>query len=233
MSLTAGVPRTSQQAAKGIFISEATIKAVRDVSGKEPYKFEFYTKGLSAEAIAKLPERIKTPCDCGIQMKLDIGKSFEPEMLVYGNFKWNGNVVADWGGAFKVRTVFDVTHVPMTMNGTNKLPETAIKQLVGKKVLRLSYIRGVKQTETGKKMSTLTWDIVGDATDPKGKEKLLATFQAYVKKQAAAGYPLKFNPDAMDELNSDAASFTPAAEGQSTVATQVAGPPEDDNGGWQ
>ena len=85
--------------------------------------------------------------DIGIDLVLDIGQDFQPNMYIGGSFttdEMNGDIVG-WGRAYKVKMFFDAIGLPIrlakgTVVADNKLPANASDQIVGKEFLRLSYL---------------------------------------------------------------------------------------------
>ena len=70
----------------GVYINEVTVADVQDISG------------------TTLPF-LERPVDIGIRLYLDIGREFQPELIIAGNFKRDPatNEVIGWGGAFVVQ----------------------------------------------------------------------------------------------------------------------------------
>lgn len=214
-ALSFGANGQAKSIAKGIYIDEVRIIAARDVSGKKPSQFLHSLKNVPADS---LTDKSKTPVDLGIEVKLDVGRDFEPVMSFYGWFKREGNTIKDWGSAFKVRGLFDAVHVKGDLDSANRIPPAQIKELVGQKFLRLTYVRGTRKGDDGKmKPAYNTWDEVGpiNEKDPDaGKQALLEKFQKSLKR----GYPKNFKPDALDELSAQDATFTAPNAGATTVA---------------
>ena len=85
--------------------------------------------------------------DISIHLTLDIGKDFQPNMYIGGNYKKDevsGEIVG-WSTAFKVKMFFDSIGLPIKLDkGKNpqssRLPADAQQRLIGKDFLRLTYI---------------------------------------------------------------------------------------------
>jgi len=85
--------------------------------------------------------------DISIHLTLDIGRDFQPNMYIGGNYKKDevsGEIVG-WSTAFKVKMFFDSIGMPIKLDkGKNpqssRLPADAEQRLVGKDFLRLNYI---------------------------------------------------------------------------------------------
>ena len=85
--------------------------------------------------------------DISIHLTLDIGKDFQPNMYIGGNYKKDdvsGEIVG-WSTAFKVKMFFDSIGLPIMLDkGKNpqssRLPADAEQRLIGKEFLRLTYI---------------------------------------------------------------------------------------------
>lgn len=85
--------------------------------------------------------------DISIHLTLDIGRDFQPNMYIGGNYKKDevsGEIVG-WSTAFKVKMFFDSLGMPIMLDkGKNpqssRLPADAEQILKGKEFLRLTYI---------------------------------------------------------------------------------------------
>ena len=85
--------------------------------------------------------------DISIHLTLDIGKDFQPNMYIGGNYKKDevsGEIVG-WSTAFKVKLFFDAIGMPIKLDKgmqpqSSRLPADAEKVLVGKEFNRLTYL---------------------------------------------------------------------------------------------
>ena len=85
--------------------------------------------------------------DISIHLTLDIGKDFQPNMYIGGNYKKDdvsGEIVG-WSTSFKVKLFFDAVGMPIKLDKgmqpqSSRLPADAEQLLVGKELLRLTYI---------------------------------------------------------------------------------------------
>ena len=88
----------------------------------------------------------KMPDDISLKLTLDIGKDFEPEMYIGGQFredKVSGNVIS-WGTATKVKILLDSIGLGVACDknapaSAQKLPEDIGDKMLGKEFLRLMY----------------------------------------------------------------------------------------------
>lgn len=165
---------------KGYLISEATIAGVKDISGT---KLPFMTK----------------PCDIGVQLILEIGKTFQPTLAISGDFQRDdsGEIIG-WGRANKVRELFVKLGAAEGLTEDNRLPPDVLESLIGKKILRLSYVSGRKDNG---KLKYSDWSEVGIPED--GAEVLAKRFESSVHR----GYPKNFAPELLKEDDS-LTSFT-------------------------
>ena len=84
--------------------------------------------------------------DMSINMTLDIGRDFQPNFYIGGNFKkdeTSGQVIG-WGTAFKIKLFFDAIGMPIRLSKgkllqDQRLPDDAASQLIGKEFARLTY----------------------------------------------------------------------------------------------
>tara|TARA_R100000995_G_scaffold23600_2_gene10179 strand:+ start:5812 stop:6393 length:582 start_codon:yes stop_codon:yes gene_type:complete len=85
--------------------------------------------------------------DISIHLKLDIGRDFQPNMYIGGNYKkdeMNDDIIG-WSTAFKVKMFFDSIGLPIRLDKgksakASRLPADAEQRLLGKKFSRLTYI---------------------------------------------------------------------------------------------
>ena len=99
--------------------------------------------------------------DISIHLTLDIGKDFQPNMYIGGNYKKDevsGEIVG-WSTAFKVKLFFDALGMPIKLDKgmqpqSSRLPADAEQVITGKEFLRLTYV----STKTKKDGSPLWKD---------------------------------------------------------------------------
>ena len=85
--------------------------------------------------------------DISVHLTLDIGRDFEPNMYIGGNYKKDkvsGEIIG-WSTAFKVKLFFDAIGMPVKLDkGKNPksstLPADAAQRLLGKEFSRLTYM---------------------------------------------------------------------------------------------
>ncbi len=88
----------------------------------------------------------KMPDDISLKLTLDIGKDFQPEMYIGGQFredKVSGNVIS-WGTATKVKILLDNIGLGVACDknapaGSQKLPDDIKDRMIGQEFLRLMY----------------------------------------------------------------------------------------------
>ena len=99
--------------------------------------------------------------DISIHLTLDIGKDFQPNMYIGGNYKkdeMSGEIVG-WSTAFKGKLFFDAIGMPIKLDKgmqpqSSRLPADAEQVITGKEFLRLTYV----STKTKKDGSPLWKD---------------------------------------------------------------------------
>jgi len=156
----------------GIYINEATISDVLDISGETlPY--------------------LDRPYDIGIKLTLDIGRGFQPELTIGGNFRRDvdTNEVTGWGSAFTVAEALSRFGYNSELSADNTIPPDVLQSLVGKQFLRLSYVSGTKQNG---KLRYSDWSQI--ATLDEGAESLAERF----RRSLAKGYPRNYRPQVLD-----------------------------------
>ena len=96
----------------------------------------------------------KRPDDVGIEMTLDIGKSWEPNFYLGGIFKAEDGVVTGWGSAYKVKMLLDAVglsgaRLDKTLGPEQqRFPVDLADMLVNRKFARLSY-KSTKEKQNG------------------------------------------------------------------------------------
>lgn len=163
----------SNQAAPGVYINEATIAKVKDISGIIAADWQ------------------QRPYDIGLQLVLEIGKDFQPTMTIGGDFKrgTDGSII-DWGSAWQVRALMDALKIKGKLI-KGKLSKEILQQMVGQKVVRLSYVKGKnKNDET--KLSYASWNTIL----PAGNGAVAELLKLW-EKSRAKGYPKNFHPELM------------------------------------
>ena len=155
----------------GVYINEVTVADVQDISGQQlPFMQE--------------------PVDIGIRLFLDIGRDFQPELVIAGNLKRDesGEVIG-WGSGFVVQEALSKLGYTGQLEEGNRIPVGALEGAIGKKFIRLSYISGVKGDG---KFRYSDWNTI--ATVEEGAESLAARFRRSLRK----GYPRNYRPQLLD-----------------------------------
>ena len=179
---------------QGVYITKAEIIGVKDSSGKIGADFQ------------------EKPSDLHIQLKLEVGRDFQPIMNIMGDFKKNqdGKIVG-WGGAFKVAKVFTNLTGKEVDWPDNQIPAELLLSLKGKTIYRLSYIKGRKKDDQTK-FQYADWSEIMPGDDEKNKLVLYDSWLASVKK----GYPNNYHPELLKEQG-DASFDTEALAGEHAV----------------
>lgn len=179
-----GQSGAGNQVAPGVYINEATIAKVKDISGIIAADWQ------------------QRPFDIGLQLVLEIGRDFQPTMTIGGDFKRaTDGSITDWGTAWPVRALMDALKVKGKLV-KGKLPKEVLQQMVGLKILRLSYVRGKnKKDET--KLSYADWNTVALAGNGAAADLLKAW-----EKSRAKGYPKNYHPELMSKPED--ATFSPS-----------------------
>ena len=169
----------------GIFVNQATIVAIEDISGEQLLY-------------------MKTPCDVGIRITIDVGRDFQPTLNITGNVKRDGEKT-DWGQAWIVRAFFDKLGIAGHIeeeNGRFHIPAEMLTECVGKQFLKLSYCAGMKEKDPTKVRFSEWYEI---ATVEEGAQALHARFL----KSLSKGYPKNYSASTW-ETRKDVAAATPA-----------------------
>ena len=129
--------------------------------------------------------------DISIHLTLDIGKDFQPNMYIGGNYKKDevsGEIVG-WSTAFKVKMFFDSIGMPIMLDkGKNpqssRLPADAQQRLLEKQFLRLTYISTKTKRDGGQ-----LWKDWQETRNPNYNTK---DFKADFKEAVSKGYVKDF-----------------------------------------
>ena len=134
----------------------------------------------------------KMPDDISLKLTLDIGKDFEPEMYIGGQFredKVSGNVIS-WGTATKVKILLDNIGLGVACDknapaGSQRLPEDIQDRMIGKEFLRLMY-RSTRTKQDGN-YRIKEWQETG-AVGPGNAQKLKNKFNEAVSNSWVKDY---------------------------------------------
>jgi hypothetical protein len=160
----------------GVYVKEAKIISVKDLSGKPTYNDD--------------PKSIR---DLAIEVEFDVGQDWMKKVIFKGNLKGdNGN--QGWGSAFVVKEFFlqtdcfeDLTEVEIETKlgqfAKKEIPVDFLLKVRNKSVIILDYIRGI--SEEGKPRY-YTWNVV-----KKDGQELVEMF----KLSLAKGYPSNYKPE--------------------------------------
>lgn len=129
------------------------------------------------------------PIEIGLTLVLDVGKSFTPELNVFGAFKRNANnEIVQWGSAFKIKNLYEALCPEMLGELADQyvISDEALERMKGKEILRLSYV--YKRSNDGK-VKYIDWNDIG--TPEKGEQELTDRFLRSVR----AGFPKNYSPE--------------------------------------
>lgn len=172
MTLSCNKPFSTNTYGPGIYINEVTIVNAADISGEVlPFSDQ--------------------PVDIGIKLTLDIGKDFQPQMIIAGNFKrdFDTGEVIGWGSGFLVQEALARFGFKGSLDAGNRIPAHILESLPGQKFFRLSYVSGVRE---GGKFRYTDWNQIASLEE--GADSLSARF----KRSLSKGYPRNYHPDLLD-----------------------------------
>jgi len=155
----------------GVFVDTVTIADAQCISGQN---LEFLSR----------------PIGIGVRLTLEIGKDFQPYHEIFGDGKYNGATLTDWGSAFVVNDLFMRLGITPSVSDDGAIPSSIVQQLIGKQYLRLAYVTGRKD---GGKFKTSYWNEVAGITE--GEKSLRERF----KRSVARGYPKNYDPSVLAE----------------------------------
>lgn len=172
---------------KGVFVQKGTITAAEDATGTLPFEVE-----------------------CAIKVTVDIGREFNKDLTIYGDFKKDERgCLTGWGSAFRIDRL--INHVGGWNGELNEpvIPQEALECLIGKTVMFLQYVKG--KSDEGKTRYA-TYQIVADETE--GMDYLVAAF----KKDLKEGYLGNYHPEVLDGGDT---SFEPATNGTAAAEEEL------------
>jgi hypothetical protein len=167
----------------GIYINEVEIVAAEDISG------------------AVLPY-LERPVDIGVKLTLDIGKEFNPELVIAGNFKRDPDTgeVVGWGSAFVVAEALSRLGHTGPLDEGNGIPPGVLESVIGKRFLRLSYVSGMKQDG---RFRYSDWNQIG--TLEEGPHALAARFS----RSLAKGFPKNYRVEVLTSTTQETSPEPP------------------------
>jgi hypothetical protein len=169
----------------GTFVGIATIVSAKDIS-----KQDIFNNG--------------NPVDCGVSLTLDVGRDFQPEFRIYGNFKSDAGKLS-WGSAFKVKELFNKLGIEGKLNDDGTIPEEALLAMQGRQVIRLSYVRGFNSNTNKKQYADYQHvETCSDFNNEKEVEKVSKDLTNKFLKDVQAGWIKNYSPNAgslVDAIN--------------------------------
>lgn len=172
MTLTTENRFKSNLYGKGLYINLVTIIDAEDISG------------------TTLPF-LDRPIEIGVKLTLDIGKEFQPELTIFGEFEKdiNSGEVIGWGSAFSIQELLYKLSFQGRLDDNNTIPAEALKSLVGKQFFKLSYVSGIKDNGN---LKYSNWNLIASVEEE--PESLVKRFQ----KSVLNGYPKNYRPQLID-----------------------------------
>lgn len=157
---------------KGIYVNLVTITGVEDISGTTPVFLD-------------------RPIEIGVKLKLDIGRDFEPELSIFGEFERDANTreVKGWGSAFCIQELLFKLSYKGHLGSNNSIPAEALQSLIGKQFYKLTYVSGIKDNGN---LKYSNWYII--ASSDEDPESLAKRFH----KSVNSGYPRNYRPELVD-----------------------------------
>lgn len=159
--------------APGVFINRVKVASIVDVSGIEDPFGKTY--------------------DISIEVKIDIGKDFEPIQRFKGNLEYDeiSHMPKGFGTASSVGRFFQALGITLELDDTNRIPAETLVAAQGKEYYRLQYLSALK--EDGKPKYSDISNVVGIDKDPK---TLFAQFEKGLKREKP--YPNNFHPELVE-----------------------------------
>jgi hypothetical protein len=175
----------------GIFISKVQIVNAVNRSGERP-------------------EFLRNTPDIFIELKLDVGKDFQPTMSFFGDFKRDprSGEILDWGSAFKIRNLFSAFGIEGEVAENGTISDGLVNRLFGKEFYRLQYVSGEKYDG---KLKYSDWT---DQIEIENPDNLARAFFRSVEK----GFPKNYKPELLNG-NLDSNGYSTSVIGSNTMDT--------------
>jgi hypothetical protein len=182
MTLTCSRPFGPKTYGPGVYINRVRIINAEDVSGQE----------LTFSDL---------PYDIAIKLTLDVGRGFNPSMLIGGNFTRNPGTeeVTGWGGAFVIQDALSRLGYKGDLDPENKIPLAVLEGIIGKEFLRLSYVSG--ERDDGK-LRYSDWHQIASVEET--PDSLAVRF----KRSLTKGYPRNYRPVLVEPVSRQAPALT-------------------------
>jgi len=171
---------------KGAVASTAKIASVKDLSGTEH-------------------PRLKKTYELYLVCNIEVGRDFQPEFEVFGDFKRNAQgEIEKAGSAFKVGEFFanarkagekGAKGLELVVDSNDRIPKDLLDALVGRS---FSYVRYVKGQKPNGKPRWVNWDLTGE---PGKDQETLNYFQEKVRKDKYLRE--NWTPDVIKDPNDD------------------------------
>jgi hypothetical protein len=176
----------------GVFVNEVTITNVEPVYGGTDWQHDNYKD------------------DIGLSLTIDIGQSFEPTHYIGGRLKKDDfGEVTSLGTARRINTFFEAIDVDVKLTDDHKFEEDALRDCMGRKYLRLTYVSG-KRNDGKLKYS----DFQEVAKAGENKRVLIDTFKKHVSNEWIKNY----RPENMDRESVNK-KFSPETTGSNDLST--------------
>jgi hypothetical protein len=195
MALISNYKKTTSSSVEfmsGVFVNEVIITNVEPVYGGTDWQHSDYKD------------------DIGLSLTIDIGQSFEPTHYIGGRLKKDdfGEVIS-LGTVRRVNTFFEAIDVDVKLTDEHKFEEDALRDCIGRKYLRLTYVSG-KRNEGKLKYS----DFQEVAKAGENKRVLIDTFKNHISNEWIKNY----RPESMDRqgVNKQSSSETSGNDDLST-----------------
>lgn len=157
----------------GVFVNEVTITDVTPVYGGTEW------------------QNAKYKDDIGINVTIDIGQSFQPTHYIGGRLKKDDfGEVTSLGTVRRVGDFFTAIDVDVKLSDERKFEEDALRDCIGRKYLRLTYVSGKKDNG---KLKYSDFQQVAKSTD--NKRVLIDTFKEHVEN----GWLKNYRPEHMEK----------------------------------
>jgi hypothetical protein len=170
--------------ATGVFVNKVKIASIKDVSG--------------------VTDQWNNTYDLSLEVKLDIGKDFEPTFRVKGNLEFDpiSHQPKSFGTARSIGDFFQQLGITLELDEHNRIPAAQLQQAVGKEFYRLQYVSG--QKDDGKLRYSDYSQIVGADKSP---QALYTIFQKGLAREKP--YPNNFHPEIIGNGHQPATSAAP------------------------
>jgi hypothetical protein len=207
--LNFGTPRSesSNRVGEGIFVQKATVLKAR------------------CEKNARMIEGSEFVDDLAVRMKLDIGKEWEKDLYIGGNFKRSGQKIVGWGQAFRIEHLLNELGIKGSVDEDLMIPREVVAQIQGREIFYLQY---AGYTRNDGKVGYKDFPLIAAQQDGESEEDTIIRLAKRFHEDHEKGFVKNYRP----ELLGDTGDGTDFGFGSNVSVTPAASSDTDEDAPW-